>query len=92
VNVITKKEFRRKGYAKQLYSFVLNNHKVIVSDSIVYKNSQEIWDSFISTIAERFNYDKEANKFSEYNPINDENIVYVAFSKTKYPIEELPNK
>lgn len=86
-NVTTDKKFRNKGYAKVLYSFILNKYGILISDSKVFTSSINkidkslgIWVNYLSSLAILKNFNIISKTISDFNHLkgNTEVIRFVA--------------
>jgi GNAT superfamily N-acetyltransferase len=64
--VLTDHEYRRQGYAKQLYRLVLQDAGILVSDYQLYPGTASIWQNYLPTIAHMYLVD-DNGKISKFN-------------------------
>lgn len=83
-NISTTPNSRKKGFAKILYTHILNKHKIILSDEKIFTDKNKIsktlgiWTNFLPTIAKVNNFNMITKQKSEFKMDQSESVRFMA--------------
>lgn len=83
-NISTIPNERKKGYAKILYTHILNTHNIIMSDEKIFTDKDKIsktlgiWVNFLPTIGKVSNFDMTTKQKTQFEINNSKNIRFLA--------------
>lgn len=83
-NISTGEQFRKKGYAKVLYKFILYKYNTLLSDSKIFTDKDKIsktlgiWINYLPTISKVSNFNLQTKQKTEFKLNNSETIRFIS--------------